>query len=165
MLLFPVTAINAQEVSTTINITLADILCINSDSAANGGNVDFAYETVADYNSQKTSTVPKSLIITFSKDFDVRVKASGEYLVSGTNSIPVNVITIRRNESSTVTGVSNPIELSTSDQVLVAGAALGHLLQLDIDYIIPESKSSSTDILGKPSGTYTQTVVYTATAL
>ena len=143
MFLFPIVSMHGQEVSSTINITIADILSINSDSAANGGNVDFIYATAADYNSEKTSTVPKSLIITFSKDFDVRVKASGEYLVSGSNSIPVNVITIRKNESSTLSGVSNPIVLSTSDQVLVAGASLGHLLQLDIDYVIPESKSSS----------------------
>ncbi|MCG2417937.1 peptidoglycan-binding protein LysM, partial [Aequorivita sp. F47161] len=36
---------------------------------------------------------------------------------------------------------------------------------LELDYLIPAAKSSSSDILGKPAGTYTQTVTYTATAL
>ena len=62
-------------------------------------------------------------------------------------------------------GKSTPIILSTTDQVLVGSAALGLKLQLDLDYIIPKAKSSSTDILGKPAGSYTQTVTYTASAL
>ncbi|KVV15131.1 peptidoglycan-binding protein LysM [Flavobacterium sp. TAB 87] len=164
-LFFCSTIINAQKASTSVNIILADVLSIDSESTANGGAIDFRYETVADYNSQKTATVPKSLVITFSKAFDVKVKANGAYFENGTNLIPINVITIRRNESSTLSGTSTPVVLSTLDQVLVGGAALGSKLQLDLDYIIPQSKSSSTDILGKPAGTYTQTVTYTASAL
>ena len=155
----------AQEVATKVNITLADVLSIDSESAANGGAVDFRYETVSDYNSQKTATVPKSLVVTFSKAFDVKVRANGEYFENGINQIPINVITIQRNESSTLMGKSTPIILSTTDQVLVGSAALGLKLQLDLDYIIPKAKSSSTDILGKPAGSYTQTVTYTASAL
>ncbi|MCX8525528.1 peptidoglycan-binding protein LysM, partial [Chryseobacterium formosus] len=41
----------------------------------------------------------------------------------------------------------------------------GSALTLNLDYMIPAAKSSSSDILGKPAGTYTQTVTYTATAL
>lgn len=164
--LFLTTSIaTAQEVATKVNITLADVLSIDSESAANGGAVDFRYETVSDYNSQKTATVPKSLVVTFSKAFDVKVRANGEYFENGINQIPINVITIQRNESSTLMGKSTPIILSTTDQVLVGSAALGLKLQLDLDYIIPKAKSSSTDILGKPAGSYTQTVTYTASAL
>ena len=159
------TVLKAQEASTSINIILADVLSIHPESAANGGSIDFMYQTVADYNSEKIATVPKSLIITFSKDFDVRVKADGEYFESGSNVIPINVITIRKNESSTISGTSTPVVLSTTDQILIGGAALGSKLQVDLDYIIPASKSSSDDILGKPAGNYTQKVIYTATAL
>lgn len=155
----------AQEASTSINIVLADVLSIDPESAANGGNVDFTYETVEDYHSEQIATVPKSLIITFSKDFDVKVKASGEFFEDGANRIPVNVITIRRNEGSTVTGTSSPVVLSTENQVLVGGSTLGSQLRLDLDYIIPEHRSSSDDILGKPAGNYQQTVIYSATAL
>lgn len=165
ILLLANTMVKAQEVSTTVSITLADVLSIDTESSANGGAVDFRYETVADYNSQKTKSVPKSLVVTFSKAFDVKVRANGEYFENGTNKIPINVITIQRNESSTLIGKSKPVILSTVDQVLVGSVALGVKLQLDLDYIIPQSKSSSNDILGKPSGNYTQTVTYTASAL
>lgn len=164
-LLISSVSLNAQEATTSINIILADVLSIDSESAANGGSVDFYYENVADYNSEKIATVPQSLIITFSKAFDVKVKANGHSFESGANSIPVDVITIRRNESSTVSGTSSPVVLSTQDQLLVSGAALGSKLHLNLDYIIPQAKSSSSDILGKPSGTYTQTVTYSASAL
>lgn len=165
LLVMSSTSIQAQEASTSINIILADVLSIHPESAANGGSIDFTYQTVEDYNSEKIATVPKSLVITFSKDFDVRVKANGEYFESGNNVIPINVITIRENESSTLGGTSTPVVLSTSDQILIGGASLGSKLQLDLDYIIPASKSSSDDILGKPAGSYSQTVIYTATAL
>lgn len=155
----------AQETKTRINITLADVISIEPNSAAIGGSVNFLYENVNDYNSEKTTTIPNSLIITFTKPFDLRVKANGENFENGSHNIPVNVLTIRRNESSKITGVSNPIILSTQDQVLISGADLGSKLNLDLDYIIPKARSSSNDILGKPAGTYTQQVTYTATAL
>lgn len=154
-----------QSATTTMRITLNDVMLIEPGSAANGGEVDFNYNTTADYNSEKTASVPNSLIVTFSKPFDIRVKANGSHFENGLNSIPVDVMTIQKNSSSSMGGSSNPIVLSTQDQVLVNAADLGIELKLDIDYIIPASKSSSTDILGKPSGSYTQTVTYSATAL
>ncbi len=154
----------AQEAKTRINLVLADVISIDSGSAAKGGSVDFQYESVSDYNSEKTTTVDNSLIITFTKPFDLKVKANGEYFESGSNLIPVNVLTIKRNESSNMTGTSSPIILSTQDQVLVSGIGHGSKLTLDLDYVIPQARSSSLDILGKPGGNYTQTVTYTATA-
>lgn len=155
----------AQKTTTTINLVLADVISIDPGSAANDGRVDFHYENVNDYNSEKTATVPNSLIITFTKPFDLKVRANGENFQSGSNFIPVNVLTIKGNERSKITGTSSAIVLSTQDQVLVSGADRGGKLNLDLDYIIPQAKSSSADILGKPAGTYTQKITYTATAL
>lgn len=158
-------SLKAQNATTTINLVLADVLSIDPGSAANGGIVDFNYATVQDYNSEKTMTIPNSLVITFTKPFDLKVKANGEHFENGANSIPVNVLTIKRNESSRINGLSNPVVLSTQDQVLISGANSGSKLNLDLDYIIPQSKSSSPDFLGKPAGIYTQRITYTATAL
>ncbi len=164
-LVFSTNTALAQNATTRISIVLADVISIDQESVANGGVIGFQYETVHDYNSEKTTTVPNSLIITFTKPFELKVKANGENFESGSNFIPVNVLTIKRNESSNMTGTSSPIILSNQDQVLVSGIGQGSRLTLDLDYIIPKAKSSSPDILGKPSGTYTQTVTYTATAL
>lgn len=165
IILISVSFASAQTATTRINLKLADVLSIDPGSAANGGSVDFNYNNVADYNSEKTTTVSNSLIITFSKPFDLKVKANGENFENGSNIIPIDVLTIRKNESSQIAGTSTPIILSTQDQVLISGADRGSKLSLDLDYIIPQAKSSSTDILGKPAGNYTQMITYTATAL
>lgn len=156
---------HSQETQTRINLHLADVLSIEESSEANDGIVDFFYDSVGDYNSEKVSTVPNSLIITFSRPFDLKVRANGVNFENGQNSIPVNVLTIRRNESSSLTGTSFPVILSSEDQILVHGAGKGSRLNLDLDYLIPQEKSASPDILGKPSGTYTQTITYTACAI
>lgn len=157
--------VKAQEATTTVNIVLADVFSIDSESVGIDGNVNFAYHTVEDYLSEQVVSISNSLVLTFSKDFDIKVRAEGAYFENGDHKIPVNVLTIRPNESSTVSGTFIPIELSDTDQFLVGGSSLGSKLELDLDYIIPQSKASSSDILGKPAGTYTQIVVFTATAL
>ncbi len=150
--------------TTRVNIILNDVISIDAGSVANGGVVDFNYVTAADYNSDKTVNVPTSLKVTSTKNFDVKVKADGANFTDGTNNIPVNVLTINA-AGGTIAGTQATIVLSTTDQTLIANAPLGSALTLDLDYTIPAAKSSSADILGKPAGTYTQTVTYTATAL
>ncbi|MBD8084651.1 peptidoglycan-binding protein LysM [Chryseobacterium caseinilyticum] len=152
--------------TTTVNITLSDVISIDNGSTAIGNNVDFVYTTAADYNSDQTVTKANSLKVTSTKNFNVKVKAGGSNFISGSNSIPVNVLTIKAAASAgTMGGTKTAVVLSTVDQNLVTNAPLGSSLTLNLDYLIPASKSSSADILGKPAGTYTQTVTYTATAL
>jgi len=150
--------------TTAVNIILNDVISIDAGSIANGGAVDFNYVTAADYNTDTTVNVPTSLIVTSTKNFDVKVKAEGTNFSDGTNNIPVDVMTIKA-AGGTLKGTQNTIVLSATDQVLIANAPLGSALTLDLDYTIPAAKSSSADILGKPAGTYTQNVTYTATAL
>lgn len=153
--------------TTTVNITLADVIAIDqTSSAAAGGVVNFNYSSAEDYNSDQTVNVPTSLVVTSTNTFDIKVKADGADFVNGTNNIPVDVLTIKPVMTGTTTMTGNPsnVVLSTTDQTLVSGAELGSNRVLELDYFIPEAKSSSPAILGKPAGTYTQTVTYTATA-
>lgn len=147
-----------------VNINLKDVISIDSGAATGGGDVNFNYVTAQDYNSDQTVSKANSLQITSTKSFDVKVKADGANFVNGTNLIPVDVVTIKAAAGGTMGGTKNDITLTTTDQTLVAAAPKGSKLTLNLDYFIPASKSSSTDILGKPAGTYTQTVTYTATA-
>ncbi|OCK51688.1 peptidoglycan-binding protein LysM [Chryseobacterium sp. CBo1] len=152
--------------TTTVNITLNDVISIDAGSTAIGNTVDFNYATAADYNSDQTITKANSLKVTSTKNFNVKVKAGGANFMNGTNLIPVNVLTIKAAAASgTMGGTKTAVVLSAADQTLVSNAPLGSALTLNLDYTIPASKSSSSDILGKPAGTYTQTVTYTATAL
>ncbi|MBY5957982.1 hypothetical protein KUV50_07570 [Membranicola marinus] len=159
----------AQRTSATtqVNINLSDVISIDPGSVADGSTVEFNYNTAADYNSTQTKKVPKSLIVTSTKSFDVNVKANGANFEKGSDFIPVDVLTIKpvTGGTTTMTGTPSNVVLSTSDQKLISGADLGSSLVLDLEYVIPQAKSSSSDILGKPAGTYTQKVTYTATAL
>ncbi|BFO68699.1 peptidoglycan-binding protein LysM [Chryseobacterium sp. S0630] len=152
--------------TTAVNITLNDVISIDAGSTAIGGTVAFNYVTAADYNSDQTITKANSLKVTSTKNFNVKVKAGGPNFVNGLNSIPVDVLTIKAaTAAGTMGGTKNDVVLSAGEKTLVANAPLGSALTLNLDYIIPAAKSSSSDILGKPAGTYTQTVTYTATAL
>lgn len=157
-------AISSNPVSTTVNIILSDVISIEDGSVANDGVVDFNYITSTDYNSDKNVTVANSLIVTSSKNFDVKVKAEGDNFVNGSHLIPVDVLQIKAVTGGTMTGTFNEITLSNTDQVLVSNAALGAQKTLDIDYSITADKAQ-TELLGKEPGTYTQKVTYTATAL
>ena len=150
--------------STNVNIILADVISIDAGSVANEGIVNFNYTTSADYNAAKNVTVPSSLIVTSSKNFDVKVKAEGTDFKNGANLIPVNVLDVEAVVGGTMAGTYKKITLSTTDQLLVSNATLGAKKTLSIDYSISAVKAQ-TVLLGKAPGTYTQKVKYTATAL
>ena len=155
---------NSNDVKTTVNLKLAEVISIDAGSVATGGVVDFNYATTTDYNTAKNVTVANSLKITSSRNFDVKVKADGDNFVNGTNSIPVNVMQIKAVSGGTMDGTFNTITLSAADQVLVTKATIGAQKTLSIDYSISAEKASQV-LLGKAPGTYTQKVTYTATAL
>lgn len=165
---FGVNHASAQNAATaTVNITLADVISIDqTSSAAAGGVVNFDYSTAENYNSDQTVNVPTSLVVTSTNTFDIDVKANGDNFEFNSNSIPVSVLTIKPITSGTTTmnGTPSDVVLSTTDQTLISGADLGSQVVLELDYFIPAAKASSSDILGKPAGTYTQTITYTATA-
>ena len=152
--------------TTTVNIVLSDVISIDAGSAAIGNAVNFAYATAEAYNTDQTITKANSLIVTSTKNFNVKVKAGGTDFKNGTNLIPVNVLTIKAaTAAGTMGGTKTAVVLSATDQNLVKDAPLGSALTLNLDYTIPAAQSSSNKILGKPAGTYTQTVTYTATAI
>ncbi|RQP13400.1 MAG: peptidoglycan-binding protein LysM [Chryseobacterium sp.] len=170
-IVFGTTAVKAQTTATSnaattnVRLILQDVISIDAGSVASGGQVDFNYTNTTDYNTAKNVEVKNSLIVTSSKKFNVNVKAGGIDFVNGDAKIPVSVLQIKATEGGTMTGTKNPaIKLSTTDQALVSGADLGARRSLNIDYSIA-AKDAQDHLLGKPEGTYTQTVIYTATAL
>jgi hypothetical protein len=155
----------AQSNSTVANanLILADVISFDSGASV-GGAVDFNYVTSADYNSAKTAVIPLSLVITSSKNFDIKVKAGGVHFLNGSNSIPLNVLKIKAVIGGTMIGSFRTIVLSTADQKLVKNALKGSKKSLSIEYSISAAKATAV-LLGKPAGTYKQTITYTATTL
>ena len=166
-IVFGTANLQAQTATTTVNIKLSDVISIDAGSVAAGGLVDFNYTSANDYNTDTEVEQNHALVVTSTKNFDIKVKALGENFTNGSSIIPVNVLYIKGegNSDKPMGGTMNNVNLSATDQVLVSNAPLGSALILNLKYKIPADKSSSADILGKPAGTYTQKVKYTATAL
>lgn len=160
----PVFAQDSEQVNTSVNIILADVIAMDIGSASTGSTVDFTYVNTTDYNSSKNVAVPNSLVISSSKNFDVKVKSAGTNFVSGANVIPVDILQVKAIAGGSLMGNMNEVTLSATDQVLVGNASSGAKQSLNIAYSISAEKASKV-LLGKPVGTYTQTVTYTATAL
>lgn len=159
-----VMAQNSGQMSTSVNIILSDVIAMDIGSVASEGTVDFNYGNTNDYNSAKNVTVPNSLVIISSKNFDVKVKSEGTHFVSGANVIPVDILQVKAIPGGSLTGTLNEVTLSTTNQILVSNASPGAKQSLNIAYSISAEKASNI-LLGKPKGTYTQTITYTATAL
>ncbi|KUJ49721.1 hypothetical protein [Chryseobacterium sp. JAH] len=159
-----VLAQNSEQFNTSVNIILADVISMDVGSAASQGSVDFNYVNTTDYNASKNVTVPNSLVIISSKNFDVKVKSEGANFISGANVIPVDVLQVKAIAGGNLMGTLNEVTLSTNDQVLVSNASSGAKQSLNIAYSISADKASKV-LLGKPKGTYTQKITYTATAL
>ncbi|WP_343658347.1 peptidoglycan-binding protein LysM [Chryseobacterium sp.] len=159
-----VKAQHSEQLSTTVNIILSDVIAMDIGSVASEGAVDFNYGSTKDYNSSKNIIIPNSLVIISSKNFDVKVKSEGAHFVSGANVIPVDILQVKAIPGGSLMGILNEVTLSTTDQVLVSNASLGSKQSLNIGYSISAEKASRV-LLGKPQGTYTQKITYTATAL
>lgn len=150
--------------STNVNIILSDFISIDGSSVANGGSVDFNYTTAGDYDLNRTVSVPNSLVVTSSENFNIIVKAEGENFVNGSSTIPVNVLRIKATTTGASISGQSGIELSNTDQTLVSSVGLGYKKSIGIDYTI-SAINAREHLLGKAAGTYTQIVTYTATAL
>lgn len=161
-LVFGPIAIQAQTSGST-GIVLNDVISIDS-GAALGNAVDFEYRTAQDYNTAKSKTIENNLVVTSSKYFDVKVKANGNNFVNGSNVIPVNILKIKAVGGGTMVGLFNEITLSTKDQKLVWVAIQGAEKSLNIQYSI-SAENAARVLLGKPAGTYSQTVTYSTTTL
>jgi len=157
------------QITTNININLSDVISVNPNSSIHADPVRFQYKNEGDYNKSQTIIRNSYLIVTATQSFDIKVKADGPNFVGEGNAsgsfIPVNVLTVDPSDNNNLPGaVISVINLSTEDQNIVTGADKGNEKQLTIKYIIPQTKSQSPDILGKPGGNYVQTLTYSVVA-
>src|SRR5690606_17418709 len=131
--------------------------------------IHFQYKNEGDYNKSQTIVRNSYLIITATQTFDVKVKADGANFIGEGNAagsfIPVNVLTIDASDNASLAGASIfIINLSTQNQNIITGAEKGTEKHITVKYIIPQEKSQSPAILGKPGGNYSQTLTYTVAA-
>lgn len=152
--------------STNVKINLADFITTEPGNATNvgetptaGSEVVFDYPTAVSYTIDQEKSLTGHLKVTATKTFQVTVRAAGANFTNGTNNIPVNVMDITPTPPGS--GTATTVTLSETNQPVLTGANAG-IQEIDVKYVIPATRAQS-DILGKPSGTYQQTVIYTFT--
>lgn len=150
--------------STNVKITLSDFITAHdgngttaSATPGSAAEVAFAYPDAASYTVDQTIAKAGHLKVTATKSFDVKVKANGTDFVNGSNTIPVNVMDVIATAPGS--GTATTVTLSNADQTILSGVNSG-IKTIDVSYTIPFAKAQAS-ILGKASGAYTQTVVYT----
>jgi len=152
-----------------VSIELTKFSSIDTESGISSGDnsIEFLYDTPTAYNNIQEVTKTDHLIITSADDFTIKVKGTG----TGTNftggsagkEIPLNVLYLQAISTAADPGTMNEIQLSNSDQELIAGATLGASKAYDVKYFIPAEKATDV-LLGKDAGNYTATITYTITA-
>lgn len=151
--------------STNVKINLTDFITTEAGNQTDTGKtpgaavVEFNYPNAASYTVNQEKSLTGHLKVTATKTFQVTVKAAGANFVNGASNIPVNVMDIT--PTAPGSGTAKTVNLSTTDQSILTGVTAG-IKTVDVKYSIPAAKAQS-DILGKPQGTYQQTVVYTFT--
>ncbi|MBS1570781.1 MAG: peptidoglycan-binding protein LysM [Bacteroidetes bacterium] len=157
---------NAQSstASTNVKITLADFITAQDGNGTTasatpgaGAEVAFSYPDAASYTVDQTVAKVGHLKVTATKSFGVKVKANAANFLKGTDAIPVSVMDII--PTAPGSGTATTVTLSAADQTILANVNSG-IKTIDVSYKIPFAKAQS-DILGKPSGVYNQTVTYT----
>ena len=164
---------NAQNASSTatqnVSLTLSNAIAITfTGSGTNtGGAVTLPFSTVADYANGVTSTA-QQLKVQSNLAFDVAVKAnatnftySGSY-TTGTTMPVSGVLKLMVTANSTGGSVASPFSTSSyatltdADQDLITSGTYGSNQLFSVQY-------QATPGFAYPAGTYTTSVVYTAT--
>lgn len=166
---FSLKAQTPRSITTKISINLADVVSISPNSNITTEPVSFQYKNESDYRQSKTIARDSYLIITATQTFDVKVRADGSNFIGEGSAagsfIPVNVLTVEVSSNTDLPGATfSTINLSPADQNIITAAERGTEKHVTVKYIIPEAKSQSPDILGKPGGNYVQTLTYTVAA-
>ncbi len=159
---------NAQQSTTTAStiakITLSDFITAENGAQSTAGetpgsaSVDFSYPNAASYTTDQVKSVPGHLKLTATKTFTVNVKAAGSDFEKGSDKIPVSVLDITPTAPADG-GTVSTVTLSNANQPILTGAKSG-IKTIDVNYKISAAKAQAS-ILGKPSGAYQQTVIYT----
>ncbi|OJZ05188.1 hypothetical protein [Sphingobacterium sp. 40-24] len=151
---YPTTPVQAQA-SGNLTIVVSDL----GEIVANQQTVNLPFTTTSNYVNGVSTNVPSHLKLSKTTPYNVYVRATTSSFTSGVNSIPLSVLRI--GPMAGQTGV-NTVTLSTTAQQLIQNADPVIDRTLNMLYSIPASQTSN--LLGKPAGTYTANIIYSFVA-
>lgn len=151
---YPTTPVQAQA-SGSLNVVVSDL----GEIIASQQSVNLPFTTTSNYVNGVSTNVPSHLKLSKTTPYNLYVRATTSSFTSGVNSIPLSVLRI--GPMTGQTGV-NTVTLSTTAQQLIQNADPVIDRTLNMQYSIPASQTSN--LLGKPAGTYTANIVYSFVA-
>lgn len=137
--------------SHSVSLSLTNLMSISF--TAGGAGVTMNFSTASDYTNGVTSANAATLSVQSNRNYNVTVKSSSaNFSSTAATTMPVNnVLYVKESNQTTFTN------LSTTDQTLLSNQTKG-TATINVDY-------KATPGLNYDAGTYTATVVYTATQL
>ncbi|MGE8428828.1 MAG: hypothetical protein ACN6O7_13165 [Sphingobacterium sp.] len=151
---YPTTPVQAQA-SGNLNIVVSDL----GEIVANQQTVNLPFTTTSNYVNGVSTNMPSHLKLSKTTPYNLYVRATTSSFTSGVNSIPLSVLRIGPMAGQTDV---NTVTLSTTAQQLIQNADPVIDRTLDMQYSIPASQTSN--LLGKPTGTYTANIIYSFVA-
>ncbi|QNK64685.1 hypothetical protein H7F33_09495 [Pedobacter sp. PAMC26386] len=123
-----------------VNVELKDVIGVGPDGPTGSPTVDFVYETVSDYNGNKSVTVPSQLNVTSTKAYNILIKASGDFIgqTTAAKTIPLTILKV----SAKTTGGSTfgPDVIPTiANQIIFTGAPATLSQSFDLLYKIDKN--------------------------
>ncbi|PZF72662.1 hypothetical protein [Taibaiella soli] len=151
------TAAHAQSTgNVTLNVQIADIISMT----VNTNTVNFNLNSGTSYAADQTQPATSQFTILATRPFDLDVKSNAASLTNGSNSLPLSVVQIESTNSNLGITPAAPVLLTTANQKLLDEASAGLAQNVDMKYtLLTNSNFSSFNV---PAGTYTTTLVYTA---
>lgn len=151
---YPTGTLQAQS-SGNLEIIVSDL----AELVANQQAVSLDFATTTDYKNGVSKDMPTHLRVSRTSPYTLYVRSSSAAFISGTNSIPLQVLRI--GPMANQTGM-NTITLSTTAKQLIQSADPVIDRNLDMRYSIPASETSQ--LLNKPTGTYTANIIFSFVA-
>jgi len=152
-----------------VNLSLTNAIAITfvSSGTATGAAVTLPFATVSDYTNGVTSTA-QQLKVQSNKNFTITVKANAaNFSYTGSTSpapaMPINALNLKVTANSTGGTIAGTFgsaytDLSATAQNLITNGSYGGNQTFSVQY-------QATPGFAYPAGTYTTSVVYTATQL
>lgn len=151
---YPSTPLQVQSTG-NLSIVVSDL----GELIANQSSVNLNFANTGNYRNGVSVDIANHLRVSKTTPYNLYVRASSSNFISGANTIPLNVLRI--GPMAGQTGI-NTITLSSTAQQLIQNANPTIDRNLNIQYSIPASETSK--LLGKPSGSYTATIIYSFVA-
>ncbi|XZF13029.1 hypothetical protein ACTHGU_14680 [Chitinophagaceae bacterium MMS25-I14] len=141
----------------TLNVQIQDIIALT----VNTNTVTFNLNGTSSYSADQTQSLTGQFTVLATRPFDLDVKANSASLsAGGGNTLPLNVVKIESTNSNLGITPASAITLTNANQKLLDEANAGLAQSVDMKYtLLTNTNFSSFNVA---SGTYTTTLVYTA---